>query len=526
MDDEEGHRKTDVRLSKFMSKSRENIVIETKTTTTTTTVTKRIRIANDANIDLTNIHALLDMDEKTGAIGENVDVLPNANDISKKAIVKRASKSSPNASQIPLNRKNQSFLSSTKIDGFDENSVFHESNKKRSISPNLSKKNPDAKHFKGTNKNSNQTVKTMAKISKKNLPTDNTEKKKDKLTNVKKDAKRSTRSKKSINNSKDNSKYIDGLINQYMVLEKNPRKNDIKSINTTEKSKKQRNETPPAIASKDLSAIFEISGEIFVDSPVQSKRRRSDRNSTKTTKKSSIDFRGINNDIDDEYYIPPFNNHSPSISPIEPSNEPDSKGASKDTKRKRIEDFIDTEKSKKPERNSKKPIEIKKSVESKKPVDTKKSIEKKKSVETKKSIETKKPIDMKKPIEIKKPIETKKPLKRLQSSDGKSKISNENMSPIKIYSPSARGKFHTDIDNRLVLTKKMLEKTLQEYPKSSKSMLKRLGQSNKMTVDANSRLMYYPSKDDKQKPSNNNTDMLMFLKQTSKPLLVKEIYTE
>lgn len=108
-----------------------------------------------------------------------------------------------------------------------------------------------------------------------------------------------------------------------------------------------------------------------------------------------------------------------------------------------------------------------------------------------------------------------------QPQDSKNLSTNNKKSPIKIYSPSTRGKLRTDADNRLVLTKKMIKKKLQNYPQSSQ-LLRRLGKSNEMVVDADSRLIYYPQEHVEYDEEESNLDFLSFCQKRSKPLLVKE----
>lgn len=97
---------------------------------------------------------------------------------------------------------------------------------------------------------------------------------------------------------------------------------------------------------------------------------------------------------------------------------------------------------------------------------------------------------------------------------------SEEDSLIKIYSPSIRGNLKSG--KKITLTKKMIEQKLQKH---SKGVLQRLGQSNEITIDANSRLIYVPTKKDDEE-SVNDDDILMNLQKKSKPLLIKEVHAK
>lgn len=458
---------TDIQISKIVTNSRDPIVVETKTTTTTTTttVTKRIRITNNANID---IQSLMDIAEKTDAIESGVP--SNQNDTTNKRAVPKTGKLLEDISASHHNDKNnQTLLSSTKIDSRVEFDESEELKSKRSISPNLSEITTE-KYFHKTNKSDNTEMEKESKLKK----NDNNLSKKDTINkekdeNPKKNyvkskgktkvmnkiekvvendgnivEQRSTRS-KSNNGSKSSIAYINDLIDVYMTIERKPCIEDDKVL-------------PSLIEQKDLSPIFEKSHEIVQSQPQTPHR-------PKTV--SPIDFGEINND-DVNYFEPSDQSNTPA--------EPKVKGKHAKSKRDGI--------------SAKKTENIKK-------------IERKSKI-----------------------IETKESAK---SSSQQSKIRDENKSPIKIYSPSARGKFRTGTDNRLVLTRKMIAKNLQKHPDASKSMLDRMRDSNEITVEANSRLIYYPGNDEKsmEKPKfTKGIDILSVLKMKNKPILVKEIYNE
>lgn len=468
---------TDIQISKLITNSREPIIVETKTTTTTTTVTKRICIANDANVDLTDIQSLLETKENL----QTKAIPPNADDISKNVSTSKKDKRASIDRSSSRKSREGSFLSSTKIDSLTESNDIkdfvceNETLKQKSLSPNLSKNKSD-KYFEAKNKNFEK--KTTAKKNSKYM-----EATKDKCSV------RSKTDKNRSNINKDN-KYIDSLINEYMTLEKNPKRKpskkrekvekkeekkekkeeEKKEENEEKKKTKKKTECAPPVELKDLSAIFEQSTEF--ESPFRPRPKSL----------SPIQFDGICND---DYDIGPVENqpefpneddelHMTGVLKVENS-----------TNKRKMSDkdkVSDTETSKKSRHISKK-----------------------------------QPSDHK----LKNASSTKHTEPSKQSAN---KRSNESHSPIKIYSPSTRGKLRTGTDNRLVLTKKMIEKKLQKHPSSSEKILQRLGNSKEMMVDANSRLIYYPNKIDENEVAN-DIDFLSVLQKRRNPLLVKEICT-
>lgn len=455
----------DAQIIKLFPNPRESIIVETKTTTTTTTVTKRICIANDTNVDLTDIQSLLEIKDnpQTKTKTNQRTVPPNADDISKDVPKDRHTTNGTNSTKEVRGKKpNDSFLSSTKIDDLTE-----ESNKigkllcekdtfdqKSQVHSPLRIKNKS--YFTPKDKN---TDKKMAKVKKV------TEKKKGKSS-----IRLKTISNKS-NNSKDNM-YIDGLINEYMTLEKIPRKQTKEKEKVEKKQEKEveKKTECPSIEPKDLSAIFELSTEI--ESPLR----------TSVQNLSPIEFDGI---CKDDYDIGTINDQSEFLHA----------------------DELPMEDIPKENRKSKRNISKLDNVSNTK-------INKNRRQIVKKQKEPK--ID-----------KTRNASFANASEQSTSKRCNEHYSPIKIYSPSSRGKIRKGTDNRLVLTKKMIEKKLHKHPGSSETMLQRLGHSNKMTIDANSRLIYYPNNiNESEKEVASGVDFLSVLQKRCKPLLVKEVCTE
>ncbi|XP_031620732.1 uncharacterized protein LOC116339164 [Contarinia nasturtii] len=426
---------TDVQISKLITNSREPIVVETKTTTTTTTVTKRICIANDANIDITDIQSLLDIKDIPQTKAIDCTKLPPKPDVTTNKVT-TLDTTKCKSTGLDLNKSIPSLLSSTKIDALAdlneiETCVF---------STNSSKSD---KHFKVADRNIDKKKKSMEAQRKKI----------------------SGRSMSTTNDANKN-KYIDGLINEYMTLEKRPRREKVANI-----------QEPSPSETKDLSAIFELSSE-SINSPEL----------PRSTSISPIEFDAFDNENN---YADPIDNLMESPKVI--ASTTSTKRKEKKTHKRLLstvtneEDAVQaTENFSKRTRNSKKvPKESKRE----------------------------------------KPSIKKETPQQQQPLDSMNLCQNIKKSQIKIYSPSARGKLRADADNRMVLTKKMIEKKLQKYPQSSE-LLQRLGKSNEMIVDADSRLIYYLGENGKKEEDEaNDMDFLSLLQKRSKPLLVKEKYT-
>lgn len=447
---------TDVQILKFVQNSREPVVVETKTTTTTTTVTKRICIANDANIDITDIQSLLNTnnDTKTNAI-------PNTAQSNAKHTVtnKTTTANVKGTSNFELSNQNQnqSLLSSTKIDGLiepDEKENICAKKKAKSqhetfLSPNLSKI-PTENHF---------------KIKEKNTEC----KKKEKKTKPPKMNTYSTRSKKaSINDETgavDKEKYISGLINEYMSLEKKPQRNRTKKSTPKGKENKKEQEKKPIspVSPKDLSAIFENSVEGNFSPPQSTKLQ--------TIASSDVDFDNNEYDISLADYQSENTHEDGAIH----------EGA--------VHDELKKNKSKRLAANASKSNQS-----------------------TRQTGATKKA----------EPKQKTAPQNARTSKIKSNMESNDKQAPIMIYSPSARYKLKSSADNKFILTKKMIEKKLKMHPNSAKSMLDRFDEHNEMTVDAESRLIYYPQSNDEESDEESTDDLLNVLRNQTQPLLVKE----
>lgn len=437
---------TDVQISKIIGNSREPIIVETKTTTTTTTttVTKRICIANDANVDLTDVQSLLECKDTTQKTAKQINAPPKTDDRSKNAPT--FVKDTHDTTKKTKDKSDDSFLSSTKIHSLTESNEIENlhgekdtfDDKPQSFSPNLSKIVFDKKD--------GNISKKMPKVKSETKETKNDG--------------RSIRLKairnKSNSNKNENNKYIDGLINEYMTLEKNPRHKQTKK---REKEEQKKPDCAP-LESKDLSAIFEQSTEINTSLCLNPRSP------------SPIAFDGC--ELDD-YKIRPDNDELHVDGVI--LNE-DRSNKSKTSKTHNVLT----------EQNTKRTRVLKRLPKTSKTSDD---------------------------LVLKSTV---------SSGQSESCRSTDGFTPIKIYSPSTRGKLRTDADNRLKLTKKMIEKKLQKHPNGSKSILQRLGRSNEMTIDADSRLIYYPNENSElENEVTNNVDFLSVLQKQSKPLLVKEI---
>lgn len=490
----------DVPLVKYITNSREPFVVETKTTTTTTTttVTKRICLPKDANLDPAEIQSLLNGENPTPITPtKNVSCIvpPNANVITDHTATTIEDKGATQilaitkSAIIPNKDQNQTLLSSTKIDNSSEPPQSDKITENdlpdpptEFLSPNFSDIGND-NQFKVNDKNVQKPREQnpMPKIMKpKNM--DAPLEQKQRSTRSKKNA-----TKSSVAGSPKEENYIDDLISEYMALEKKPRRK--KSSPKVEKPPTPQTPTYPDL--KDLSAIFENSLEGQA-SPL----------TARLSSVSPIDFNGASNvgycmgSVD---YESPANNQFSDVS-VSDANEP----LPADSPLKEIV------------KNTRKKRNLPQSPDKREAVSTANDGGKSRKT-TKKVTKTTKSAN--------KPIKTEKSSILAISHQSKSGFH----SPIKIYSPSGRSKLRSKSD-KLVLTKKMIEKKLQSLPKSSKTLLNRLSRSHDITVDADSRLVYYPNEnenDDSGKQTidddNDDTDILSVMALKRKPLLVKEI---
>lgn len=459
---------SDAQLTKFFSaNAREPIVVETKTTTTTTTVTKRICIWKDANVDLAEIQSLLENDNANTKATTSIKP-PIADDTTNEntLIRKRGAKNHSDSVKRKEN-PNQSLLSSTKIDDFAEsNEKKHFLDENQTPFQRASILSPNLskinKHFEVSNRN----VKNKAKKAtvKKNV--------KKMQTAAESDSnQRSTRSKttasKVSTDSVEKSDYINSLISEYMTLDRKPRRKlPPKKVDTAP----VKPAPLPPLEQKDLSAIFENSDE-DEDSPMR-----------EPFSVSPIHFDGANNDYD---YSATMDDQSPV------HNQCSSAETSTD-------EMPAIETAKENNKNKQNKRKFPKSTGESKLSDAK---------------------------TVKKSRKTSKTVTTTKATKPKQNQTHE-QSPIMIYSPSHRGQLKFGADNKLVLTKKMIENKLRNNPGSSQSMLGRLGSSNEMTVDANSRLIYYPNANEQSDDEivSDEVDFLSIIASKKKPLLVKEIH--
>lgn len=481
---------TDVRIAKYIANSSEPIVIETKTTTTTTTttVTKRICLPKDADVNPTEIKSLLNGDSP-GTANLSCIEPPNA----EVTTHKNTNENDKNAVKIidapksPVNHEpNQSLLSSTKIENLtDSPKVNHYDNlcnendlpRSNLLSPNLSKianaiplQNKDK--IVRDNKNLNTFRKPKPKTNVKTI--EKMAKEKGAPAPTEKRTTRSTMVSDNLTRGKTTGKenYIDSLINQYIELDKKPPRRK-KSPKQPKIQKPPERPKTPVMELKDLSAIFENSAEGEA-SPL----------SEKPSNVSPIESDG-------------GNNHDCSMGAV---------------------DFPS-------------PTKMQASDASELPGNSplKEIINKKGTKRTSLSV-TKGKTKAKKPRKDAKAIETSV-MKLIKNESIGSNNSNCTNSPIKIYSPSNRGKLRSKAD-RLTLTKKMVEKKLQNHLNSSKCILARFDRTKALTVDAKFRLVVYNPNGNENENENENqdetvtdgdVDILSVLARRKRPILVKEI---
>lgn len=626
---------TSVQISKIVApNSGEPFVVETKTTTTTTTTTttKRICVGKDANVDLTEIQALLDSDDgidnqltthhhtdAAAAAPAILDTVPpkvNVNTTSttkhnkskQKPTVDKSkgneSKSSShrNTTVKRLSNANRSpLLSSTKIENSVKSSPQnknHDSFKgqqqqksatKIVCSPNLSKISTNSSKSNGKTK---EIIKNNSKssndIQKSAKPATKQIKKKAKKSTVAAAATRksvkcekmgppqSTRALRSKVESQD-PKYIDDLISKYIALDKKPstrrKKARAAAPPTVEKPipatapaptpvAPPAMPQPPPIDLPDLSAIFESSTE--GEGIATAAAATATVNTTDAVGSSSFDAPGNALDfIDDDWrsfddqQVPALsstaNDQLPELSTVGDADNVDVDDVamplkehtkSNRTKRKLPpSDTTDQEAAK--QTNDTAAAKRSKKMVKQEPSTTKKSTTK--TAATVKST-AKKPAQS---VECDSTTKTAADVS-VASAINESVRSAINYQPIKLYSPSHRGRLRTVANNKLILTKRSITKKLQHLSTPSKnSVLERFSGSHPMTIDADSRLIWLNpnanaekdnyadnhngTKNDKDTTngiddsiaSNTHTGMDMLkrlkLQQTKRPLLVKEI---
>lgn len=320
---------TTTQISKIIApNSGEPFVVETKTTTTTTTTTtvkKRICVGKDANVDLTEIQALLDNDD----VDELVDEVPPKVNVTntitstgeknkskqhnettvdkskKRDKSKIRNKKRKTTSNHRLSDENRSpFLSSTKIEDSLKSSSqnkhqdsFKDQQKtttKIVCSPNLSKISANSSKT-NSNKSSSSSSKNNINNIKNNSKADNKQKSLTNKTATKQFKKKrikpasrktntntsgncekmgdvpqrkSTRTLRSRAVEKQGPNYIDDLISKYIALDKAPSTQRKKRVappvekpSTATPSQPVALPQPPPIDLPDLSAIFENSTE-------------------------------------------------------------------------------------------------------------------------------------------------------------------------------------------------------------------------------------------------------------------------
>lgn len=569
---------TKLQITKILPpNSGEPFVVETKTTTTTTTttVTKRICVVKDANVDLTEIQALLD-DDKLTTNHAIVDTVPpnlnvtaaNANKSNQNATTvdrsKRAKQTDSTRKSKPTKRlsdEHQStLLSSTKIENSldsskstsksqnkSQNSLNNNSQQEKSAapivgSPNLSKISTiSSSGGSGTN-NKTKNTKNDSKSSsssnnKKSAPTN---KKRKTLKNSAKpqkmDAPRSSTRRLRSTAENQNPNYIDDLIYKYISLDKKPIRRK-KVAPPIEKPSVPVSSTPPApppalsqqpsIELPDLSAIYETSTEeeeaaaaVVTDAPGNLSPMAS---FTAASTSHNVDY-----DLDGDDYQMPISSstHLSTENEQLPEIEADTVAVP----------LREHTKSNRPKRNL--------------PDTTEKTSKQNNVSQKSKSI-------------VKKAAKTaaKKPTQSVEcdSTTTTTAVSaaappNDSIrsmtvySPVKLYSPSNRARLRSIVDNKYTLSRRIIAKKLQNLPTPSKKILNRFDASHPLTIDADTRLIYYPNANDDgfsdgdgkggndvdhtaqavttaSAASSNSIgmDFLMKLKQKQRPLLVKEI---
>lgn len=627
---------TTVQISKILApNSGEPFVVETKTTTTTTTTTttKRICVGKDANVDLTEIQALLDDDDGSdnqltthhhadAAAAVALDTVPpkaNVN-ITTTTTKHNKSKQRPHETTVDKSKCDKSkkhstkrnttakrlsdanhspLLSSTKIEDSLKTSSqnkshdsFKEQQQQKSatqivVSPNLSK----------ISTNSGKSNSKTKKIIKKNSNSDNdTQKIKTAVTKqVKKKRKKpaaaprksvkcgkmappqSTRTLRSKVESQD-PKYIDDLINKYIALDKKPssrRKRPRAAMPKVEKPAPivppPAIPQPPPIDLPDLSAIFESSIEdetAAIAAPATvSTGESAGGSSSFDAAGNALDF--IDEDwgpFDDHQVLPTLsstaNEQLPELSTASVTNEVDAadvvtplKEHTKSNRTKRKLPPSDTSEQKVAKQTNEIAAKRSKKTVKKEPSTTKKS-----TAKTTTTTATTTMMTPKKPaqsvVECDSTTKTATEIPCVASAINESVRSAINYQPIKLYSPSHRGRLRTVANNKLILSKRSITKKVQNLPTPSKnSILERFSGSHPMTIDADSRLIWlYPNangenddnnggggstgkdndkgdagngiEDSIASHKNTGMDMLMRLQQTKRPLLVKEILAD
>lgn len=625
---------TTVQISKIVApNSGEPFVVETKTTTTTTTTTttKRICVGKDANVDMTEIQALLDNDDGTDtqltthqhadAAAAILDTVPPKVNVNTTTTTKKSNKSKqqPHEPTVDKSKGNKSksssqrnttvkrlsdvnrspLLSSTKIENSGKSSSpnkshhsFKEPQQQKSAteivcSPNLSK-------ISGSSKSkSNGKTKKIIKNNSKTKSTNDIKKsakpatKQDKKTRKKStataaarksvkceqmDPPQSTRSLRSKVESQDPN-YIDDLISKYIALDKKPSTRRKKPRAAAPKVEKPTPATatapapvvpapampqPPPIDLPDLSAIFESSTEgetVATAAPATV-------NTTDDAGSLSFDAPG-NDFIDDDWrsfddeqepaLSSTANEQLPELSTVGDADNVDVddiamllKEHTKSNRTKRKLPLSDTS-----DQNAAKQTNDNAAKRSKKMVRKEPSTTKKTASATTKAT-SKKPAQS---VECDSTTKTAADVS-VPSAINESVRSVINYQPIKLYSPSHRGRLRTVANNKLILSKRSITKKLQNFSTPSKnSLLERFSGSHPMTIDADSRLIWlHPNANggtdsdgnghepnggsgkDKSNAGNGiddsiatnkstGMDMLKRLQQTKRPLLVKEICT-
>lgn len=353
-------------------------------------------------------------------------------------------------------------LSSTKIEYFGEN------NEKDSTTTRKKEKKKKDANFLSPNLSKIPAEKHFKRTA---ANIDQTLKKK-KPSNQSKMDSYSTRSKKvtakNQNDSIGKENYIDGLISKYMTLENKPRQKNPK------KSKAKTNETE-----KDIDKDKRVEPE-------------------------KVDFLPtVQNDLSAIFENPFEEVDSPMRPVAENASTIDFDGSCNGYFDDKVADI--------------QPYSVGHTVKN----DIKK--ESKVSSKTTESSQKIKRIKPSKPLKSSKKNETKQKASSKKIQAIKATHSNNNLSPIMIYSPSTQKTLTFGDDNKLILTKDMIEKKMKNFPNSSKSMMERFERFKEMRVDADSRVFFYPeSKEESESDDSDDSDILKHLRNQSKGLLIKE----
>lgn len=489
--------RTDVQVQNLVTDSPDAIIVETTTTTTTTTTTKRVRInTNDKNIDLTEIRMLLNDDADT------LPKITNATHASGSHLKssKKEGNKSDNSKSTKKNRK-RSFLSSTQIDSENEEHENMDQPK-----PNKSLKNDASSELLDVSEiRADQNDLLLGRnINNRRRATHNAISG-DTFSQTKKPPKTNSQLMKNripVPGSAQHAKYLDDLISENMI--------PVTTTSNKVKPKPARQSMPKQL---DLSAILENSAEV-------NEALEDDFSDQYAENVPFDDF------DDDELALSPRNN----LQQILTTDENDK--ADVTTKRTTV-------KITKPKQTTKKASKAADVEKPKAPAKAKKTVKEKANKEAKE----KKPATRGTRSKAQKPPEeiamnfnafdedTENVVPPSTDTDVSHRTPAEmktrklpkdvKVSPIVIYSPTMTGQFKKTADNKVILTKKIIQKS---HPQFCQKMLKRFNAKGEFLINAGSTLKYYPSNNDDESSlsEEEKVDYLAVLSKRRQSRLIEE----